>query len=442
MHGRSIYYGAALCVFGAAAALVIPSSIDVDIHDDQWRPALLDSAIRHRVEVPCRSCTFTSFDINEYDDLSGEDDDGDEENGNLIWTHDGERKLELEFSISRDGHQLQLDGEPIFPSHFYRSSRVGGRPIYAVQLAETASLSATPRRKSNRLPLEVTSFGITVVEPALGFDVPEIVSHDAGSLLQVQIRVISLEKRPIDADEVVLHLLRTKDDELVIMKMDNLSYLPQSPSPPPPPPPPRVRPSGGMVPSPPPFSPDSSCHGLPQAACRFRKAIEQKIEALKNGEFGFSKSCPGMRGGPSRRPPFNGRHGPPGHHHGPPPPHFGHQENLHHHRHHRHHFLHSITRAIIAILIPVMAGVVAGLMVSFVGLLIGRLVGYAWIAITRLLWRREPAHNRRRSTQKTRLGTDDGVLLAQDDEVETLPPYEDSPAYETLGRRSMQQEGR
>lgn len=426
MRGSSFYSAAAaVCVLGATTALVIPHTIDdIDRHDDQWRPALLDPAVRHRIETPCRSCAFTSSHVAWSDD-SEEDYEDD-----VLEIQAGDRKLELEFSISRDGRRLQLDGEPIFPTQFYRSSVAGGRPIYAVQMPESNDNAYTtvPRSGAHRLPLEVTSFGITVVEPTVSADVRNVVSNDVGRQIEVQVRIVSLEKRVIEADEVVIHLLRTNDDELVIVRMENLSHAPR-PSPPP-------SPSPHMVPPPPPppphFSPQSTCAGLPPAACRFRKAIEQKFQALKNGEFGFSRPCAGMRGGSPRQRPSSERHGPP-----TQQPHFSHREDSHrHHRHHRHHILHSVTRAIIAILIPVMAGIVTGLVVSFVGLLIGRVLGYLWIAITGWRRRRTGSIHRRRCCRRTSMikalsGADDGEGLADVDE-ENLPPYEDAPAYEGI----------
>ena len=401
MHRRSAGLLAASAL--GASALILPPGIAPASNDHEGALPSIVNPKNQLIELPCPSCAFSPD--RELLELDKDRDD-------LAWIQGGSNNVVLDFSLSQDGSALELGGKPIYAPQSQTNALLSGEPLYVHQMPTQHS--------ARKVPLEITGVGLSTEAEVRA-------SPEGDVIVQLQLRIMSIEGHFMQFDGVRIHLLISSAGELLILRLDIVPDTTFTPFP-------------GLT-TPPPSSPPTmdmphmeDCKSLPLAFCRFREMIEAKVSSMRQSHHGPPVPLPDFRGPPPPplvRPSINPHHldfdAPPPHHHGRP--HHGRPHGSHHY--HSFGGTNSFMRSVISILIPVMAGITVGLLVSLLGLLVGRMVGFCWLRIypnssTKSCRRRRSRRSRRRS-----LAAEGKILLTEDD-PETLPAYEDAPAYEEV----------
>ena len=391
----------AVCALGASA-LILPPGI-ANNGDHALAPSIVNPRQR-LIQLPCPACAFSS---------KGENVEGEGDSEESVWIQGGANNIALNFTVSDDGERLELNGERIHPSRL--SSKFHGLEspeLYAIQVPASASEVEIALGQARTVPVEITGWQSMLKEET------PIVGSKGDAILKFEFNILSLGPQPMDLDGVAIHLFRTADGELLILRLDSVPNRPFFSIPPPGPPPP----TSGM--------PDmKECKMLPTSLCKLKNMLDSKVDAITHGRFGPGRPCPDFKDKPHHLPTHISPHldfeAPPQYHHGRP--HHERPYGHHHHRHHGHHGrppIHSFARSIIAVLIPVMAGITVGLIVSLLGLLVGRLIGFFWTKLAR-------GNSRGYATlPQNDLLAEEGKILLTHENIEPLPVYEDAPAYE------------
>ena len=412
---------AATCALGASAFL-IPAGI---AHDDLSTTWGVDPK-GQTITLPCSDCAFPS----KQEKVAAADEE------DLVWIQGGANSLVLNFTVSEDGHALQLDGRVIYPVEVVAGRlSVTQQPLYVKQVPAETGLVDIKSGSAQSTDLEVTAYGLEVAKEE------PLSPHGDNTLLTILIDIMGLENERVHLDEVYVNLLQTDAGELLITAIDiEPNRNPDAPyawpvgvDAPRPPPPQQHGPPHHRLPHRPNLAAD--CDVLPSGLCKLKALIDSKISQATSRH---GSSSPKNKGG------CRGRKGPPGTHlpthikpHLVRPDHEGGRPNFHHGRphhmrphgpHHGHHghrpshsFWHGFADGLVAVLIPIMAGVAVGMVASLMGLVIGRSIAYVWIKVAR----------------GGRRGSASGVAVVEDGESEAMlakmeppPVYEDAPAYE------------
>ena len=442
MLGRSVGITAAFAV--GASALILPPGVAPASSENTPELSTNVANPKERViTIPCSECAFPAKQETVEDVAEGEE---------LMWIQGGANNLLLNFTITEDGSQLQLNDVPVYPRHLGVDML---QSVYVKQVPAHAGLVDIKAGDARSTDLEVTAYGLFE-----GDRKPISANNDA--LIPVKLEIYGLEGQTINTvDRVVVDLLHTGDGERLIMRVDTLPnekpHLPpffgqDGPEDldllPPPPPPESFR--GPPHHGPHAFRP-KECSMLPAPLCRLRAMLDAKIDAAMGPHHGpphgFRKGgCHGRKGGPKQMPGHIKPHFlRPGHeedgvqpHHGRP--HHGRPHRMHHggpHPHHHHHghrlfglhFFHAFAKGIVAVLVPVMAGITVGMVVSLLGLVVGRFVGYLWITFARG-GRRGSVSNSAHREIVLEEGEDKAMMT--ETEAEPLPRYEAAPAYDDV----------
>lgn len=417
------------CALGASAFL-IPSGMALESHAGELSHTTLNSK-SFALRVPCSECVFSPK----------KDEIKDEAKDDVFWIQGGANAVVLNFTVSADGERLALNGEDIYPMQYLSSNLA---KTYATQVPATATWEDIKLGHARTTQLEVTGSGMTI-------ESEEIISPQGDVTIAVKHTIFELEHQPVSIDDVSLKLLKTPTGELLIAHVETVEKLPPRPNdafgrPPPdqtgrflPPiddiidelkhsrfPP---RPHNQHGPPPEQMGASQECNMLPAALCKLRITIEAKVHGMKSG----------MRKG--------GCHGRPhmGKLLGQIRPHFMHPDHKddassaqhhgrthhmrphddHHQHEHDHSFMHSFSSGLTAVLIPTLAGIAVGMTISLLGLLAGRLIRFLWIKLYRGDRRGYSSVALDESTLDYE--TEKETNLAED--LESLPPYEQAPAY-------------
>lgn len=401
MLGRTVGALAALSL--GANAILLPPGIS-KISDS--RAGALESALDPKsqaVKVHCSGCVFPS--PQQESTLEKGDDE-------IFWVQGGSHDVLFNFSIADNDKDLLLNGAKIYPvdgGFAFDEPTVG-------QVSSSASLASIKSNPEQITPLRVSSAGMRVHE--------ETISSLNDRLVVINYQIGQLESQPMALDAVNLKLLKGPEGSLMIISVD-------------------AAPSEHGFEGPLAGLPAKECGMLPASLCKWKSAVEDKISNFKPSMPHALGGC-GGRKDPHRlpghikphlemHPDFETRpdrphpHGPGAHprpHH--PHPHGPHGRHGHHHRHH--HFFPAFVHAFVAVLIPVMAGITMGMFVSLIGMLVGRLISFLWIKFGR------GGQRGYVSVAQSEEGTESAekgiVLLENDIDEESLPKYEDAPAYD------------
>ena len=406
MLGRTVGALAALSL--GANAILLPPGIS-KISDS--RAGALEFALDPKsqaVKVHCSACVFPS--TQQESTMEKGDDD-------IVWIQGGSKDVLFNFSIADNDKDLLLNGVKIYPvdgGFAFDEPTVG-------QVQSSASLASIKSNPEQVTPLRVSSAGMRVHE--------ETISSLNDRLVVINYQVGQLESQPMALDAVNLKLLKGAEGSLMIISVD-------------------ATPSEHGFDNPLAGVPTKECGMLPASLCKWKSAVEDKISNFKPSMPHALGGC-GGRKEPHRlpghiKPHFEmhpdfetrpDRHHP--HPHGPgahPRPHHPHGPHGHHgpHHHRHHHFLPAFVHAFVAVLIPVMAGITMGMFVSLIGMLVGRLISFLWIKFGR------GGQRGYASVAQSEEGTESaekGIVLAENDvEEESLPKYEDAPAYDEKDR--------
>ena len=430
MLSRSVGVVATCCALGANAFLLPPGIAPGPGHRTSINPFASVDPKNQILELPCSSCAFsapkTEESVAEADDT--------------ISIQGGANNLILNFTVSDDGQELNLNNVPIYPvqAGFDALGAEKAHSWIVNQLPASSSIEELEMDETKGVPLRISGAGTKMSKT-------KIISANGDEIIPLDFQILSLNDQPMTIDEIAIQLLRDENGDLLILSVEPahrnmMDDLPMSFGPPPPPHP-HHHPDGPEEhrherPHP------KECGSLPAPLCRFLHTVDEKFEAAKNSRVGKFAGCGGRQGGPhvmpghirphfgapdadgnrkleSGMPPHMRPHGPPGHrgphgHHGPHGP------------HHRHALGHAFFKGVVAILIPVMAGVFVGLTVSIVGLLVGKLIGWFWIKFVR-----------GGKCEYASVALDEETADAESDSdkmdheyVEAPPVYEDAPPYE------------
>lgn len=427
MLGRSVGIIATCSALGANAFLlppgVAPGGPPPPPHEAGINPFTSVNPKSQILELPCSSCAFPAAKAEEK--ATDEDD--------TVTIQGGANNLVLNFTVSEDGQELNLNDVPIYPvqAGFDVLGSERAHSWIVQQLPASSSIEDLEADESKGTPLRISGAGTKISQK-------KIVSANGEEVVPLAFQILSLNDQPMTIDEVAIQVLRTDDGELLILSVEPahenmMDHLPMTFGPPPPHPHPHPHHEG------PPEGPKDGhgpkqCNSLPAPLCRFLHAMDEKFEAAKNSRIGNAVGCGGRKNGPPHAMPghFRPHWGPPdadgdrnlegGMPHMRPHGHHGHKgPHGPHGPHHRHALAHAFFKGVVAILIPVMAGIFVGLTVSMVGLLVGKLIGFLWIKFVR---------GGKRGYARVAV---DEEAEHEDDvqkDSEAPPVYEDAPPYE------------
>ena len=397
-----------------AHALILPPGIASTSSDGDFLASSILDPKNRLIQLPCPSCAFSP----KSEKVQAEEGDDD-----LFWITGAAHDIVLDFCVSDDGERLELYGESIYPPQLHRDALIKGEHLYVSQVPASASNVDIVSGEARSAAVEVTSSGWKTES-----EVPASPNGDV--IIQMKFQILALEGQPMQLDEVEVQMLKTGEGELLILRLDShqssiLIPLPSHPKP-------------GIMPPPLPelnVPEVEGCGILPLPICRFKNMFEAKIEAMRGGKM--PGPCPGAHRSSHHLPSHVKPHFSFGDestldHHGRPH-HVRPWGRPHHHHDHKHSAVHSFVRSVFAVLIPVMAGISAGLLVSLTGLLIGRLVGFVCMKVSSNDRQHDPD-----SDARHQLTAEEGkMLLHEDDDTESLPAYEDAPAYEETEKRPV-----
>lgn len=444
MLSRSVGVVATCCALGANAFLLPPGIAPGPGHRTSINPFVSVDPKNQILELPCSSCAFSA---EKSEESVAEADDS-------VSIQGGANNLILNFTVSEDGQELNLNNVPIYPvqAGFDALGAEKAHSWIVNQLPASSSIEELEVDETKGVPLRISGAGTKMSKT-------KIISANGDEIIPLDFQILSLNDQPMTIDEIAIQLLRDENGELLILSVEPahenmMDHLPMSFGPPPPPHP-HHHPDGPDGPHGPdgPDGPDGhrpdgprpkDCGSLPAPLCRFFHSVDEKFEAAKHSSIGKFAGCGGRKGGPhgmpghirphfgapdadgnrkleSGMPPHMRPHGPPGPGHRGPHGHHG-----PHGPHHRHALAHAFFKGVVAILIPVMAGVFVGLTVSIVGLLIGKLIGWFWVKFVR---------GGKRGYASVALDEEAADAEADNGKtdhayVEAPPVYEDAPPYE------------
>ena len=437
MLGRSVGVVATFATLGNA--FLLPPHAPGPDHHAGIHPFVSVNPKNQVLELPCSSCAFKA--------PKGEEEAAEAENSFSI--QGGANNLILNFTVSEDGQELNLNDVPIYPvqAGFDALGAEKAHSWIVNQLPASSSIEELEVDASKGVPLRISGAGTKMSKT-------KIISANGDEIIPLDFQILSLNDQPMTIDEIAIQLLRDENGELLILSVEPahenmMDHFPMSFGPPPPPPHPHHGPGEHPdgPPDGPPGPPPKECDSLPAPLCRFLHAVDENFEAAKHSSIGKFGGCGGHKGGPPHEmpghirphfgapdadgnrkfegmPPHMRPHGPHGHK-GP------HGRHGHHGPHHRHALGHAFFMGVVAILIPVMAGIFVGLTVSMVGLLVGKMIGFLWIKFVR-------GGKRGYASVALDEETVDSEMDKKEIEHAEAPPvYEDAPAYELAGEKEV-----
>lgn len=332
----------------SASAFLIPAGIVEATHDGLAALAAAPDALPAKqwaLQLPCSECAFPPGQEN-IEDVGSDND---------VSIQGGANSIVVDFTISEDGQQLQLNGEAIYPVGFQVNNMLAQR-IHVDQVPSSASWEDIMEGKAKTMPLAVTGSQVSTMEDGTA-------SPEGHMLIPVKYTIFELEQQPVSLYEVSIQLLKTASGELFIANLAGVKAAPPQ--------------EHGV---------EKECRMLPLSLCRLRNMFEDKIARIKNGglmQHGLNNAtkkggCHGQVGG---RPhggmalvePSLSAHNTAGSRKHDRPRH----ERPHGH-HHGHRWLHSFLSGLVTVLVPTLAGVAVGISVSIAGLLICRIVAFLW----------------------------------------------------------------
>ena len=441
MLSRSVGLVATVATLGNA--FLLPPHAPGPDHHAGIQPFVSINPKNQVLELPCSSCVFKA--------PKGEEEAT--EADDTVSIQGGANNLILNFTVSEDGQELNLNDVPIYPVQAGFDA-LGAEKAHAWtvnQLPASSSIEELEVDASKGVPLRISGAGTKMSKT-------KIISANGDEIIPLDFQILSLNDQPMTIDEIAIQLLKDENGELLILSVEPahenmMDHFPMSFGPPPPPTHPHHGPGEHPDGSPdgPPGPPPKECDSLPAPLCRFLHAVDEKFEAAKHSGLSKFRGCGGHKAGPphempghirphfgppdaegnrkleSGMPPHMRPHGPPG-----PPGHKGpHGHHGHHGPHHRHALGHSFFVGVVAILIPVMAGIFVGLTVSMVGLLVGKLIGLLWIKFVR---------GGKRGYASVALDEETADIETDKKETEHAeapPVYEDAPAYELSDEKEV-----
>jgi hypothetical protein len=352
----------ATCVLGATAFLIPPHAPGPD-HHASISPFVSVNPKNQVLELPCSSCAFK---VSKGEVEATEADD-------TFSIQGGANNLILNFTVSQDGRELNLNNVPIYPvqAGFDALGAEKAHSWTVNQLPASSSIEELEVDETKGVPLRISGAGTKISKM-------KIISANGDEMIPLDFQILSLNDQPMTIDEVAIQLLKDENGELLILSVEPahenmMDHLPMSFGPPPPPPHPHGEHPDGPHDDP---RPPKECDSLPASLCRFLHAVDKKFEAAKHSSLGKFGGCGGRKDGPPHAmpghirphfgapdtdgnreleggmPPHMRPHGP--HHKGP------HGRHGHHGPHHRHALGHAFFMGVVAILIPVMAGIFVG----------------------------------------------------------------------------------
>lgn len=453
MLGRSVGIVATCCALSTSAFWLPPAPGPEHHHPGAGphglNPFASSDPKNQVLELPCSSCAFKAP---KADEEAKEADD-------VVSIQGGANNLVLNFTVSEDGQELDLNGVPIYPvqAGFDALGAEKAHHWMINQLPASSSIEELQVDETKGVPLRISGAGTKMSKS-------KIISANGEEIIPLEFQILSLNDQPMTIDEIAIQLLKDDNGELLILSiqpahknmMDHfpMSFGPPPPGPPPPPPhehhDPGEHPDGLLdgPPDGPPGPPPKECDSLPAPLCRFLHAVDERIEAAKNSRLGRLSGCGGRKGGPPHEMPghFKPHFGPPDadgnrklesgmpphmRPHGPHGPKGPHGRHGHHGHRHRHALGHAFFMGIVAILIPVMAGIFVGLTVSMVGLLVGKLISWFWVKFVRGGKRGYASVALDEETAEAQVGKSDI------EHAEAPPVYEDSPPYELSDEKEL-----
>lgn len=430
MFGRTV--GIATTLALAANAFLLPPNLapasNDNANEDDKTPNNFLSAVEATlarntlVTIPCSACAFPAE-----KPATIENENGVEEPAFHI--QGGANSIVLDVSVSEDGKKVLVNEDEVFPG----SPQLQGMQVY--QVPSRASLAEIESGEVVKTALEVTG-------SVIGFDEEKVVSETGDKMVAMKFFIASLEKQQVEVDGLKIEVLETSGGDVVIANVERIKGLSLPPAF-------KEKPAHQDDEKKPEHKSHACGSFIPTPVCKMINTFESKMEGLRtHGAPHFMR--PGCTGGHKHngmRPHFlGGRPGPHHHHpegppsfwrpmhHGGPPHRFHHHGGPHgyHHSHHHNHgpasFLQAFTRGLVAVLIPVMAGITVGMVVSLLGLLTGRFIGFLWFRFARGGQRGYASLAQRDEWVEN--GEAENVRKASMESTETLPRYEDAPAYE------------
>lgn len=355
--------GLALSV-GAVHAFVLPHNLGLGLAevDSSSAPVNVES-LTQTVKLGCPECVLSRPEESE----TGTD---------ALWTPGGANSVVLNFSLSADIKQLNMNGYKIYPA-----SLVFGRPSVE-QVPSTASLVEI-KAHQNHDTVHVSADAVMVEE--------EIVQAPADVHVRATYQIGSLEHRPVSVDAVLVNMLRKESGELYLISVEPVPRRPELES---------VSPTG--------------CHGLPAFLCNLNSAVDDKVNSMRKG-------CPGMRRPAFLLPPTKSEAGTEAEHIAAAP--FAHQIDAP-----ARHQLAIFAQTFLVILLPIMAGFIIGMTVSFIGMLVGRLIAYLWVKYVRGGKRSQGEYLIIVEATGDDADSPDRESF-EDEKYGSLPAYEEAPAY-------------
>ncbi|CRG87168.1 hypothetical protein PISL3812_04185 [Talaromyces islandicus] len=361
MYVRSLLAASALSL-NAAAFLLVPEVIP-PIHDGEDAPI---PHISHAVDTQHAQTEQIQLTCDECPFPTADSE------GFVSWSSDTKSSLEFNF-FAEDG-KLFVNDALLFP------------PVPTVPV----DVKAVQRRDADGETTEPLNLGFALVA------VPLAPPQDDMELMQIRFSPLDIEGHPVPLDTISLTVVKTASGDLFLARTE-------------------IEPPAGQDD----HESWEKCNG--DVRC-LRRLIFVRIQALVQSAKAHMMNLKAklMFGG-------KGCHGKPraghmkhGHHDmesaSEHPHHMG--PNGHPH-HHRHAWRRTFLRIVRFIVVPAILGVLAGLTASAVGMIVGQLIVFVWMRFRR--------NTTSRSTSALEQGTvsEKETLIAQDAQVDDLPPYSD-----------------
>jgi len=397
-----------------AQAILLPPGVAAE---GGWDSPFAIDTQSSQIKLPCPECVSTT--PQENTEAEGSDD--------IVWIQGGSNDVLLNFSIEH-ANTLSLNGYILFPPALDHHDKP--KPTIS-QVPSSSSLieikeAAVPVRE-----IQVSGHSVFVNE--------EFVSPVGDSVVRLTYQLISIDNHPVSVPGAEIVMLKSAGGELMILNVE---------------PAPKHR---SIFDSLPPHAVDAGAPTAPKKCdsplmCKFNDMISSVGNSLDSAFKDVKVGMPRIKGGcygkklpghlkPGFRMHGSEQEGRPEHHHGRPPmmpgmhphgpPHHPHHGHHGHHRHHGHHGMHSLVEGFLMVLIPVMAGITMGMTVSLIGMLIGRLISFLWIKFARG-GERGYASVAQEESEAEEAIVDEKAISTKIEMEDSLPKYEDAPAYEEV----------
>jgi hypothetical protein len=271
MLSRSVGVVATCCALGANAFLLPSGIAPGPAHRTSINPFVSVDPKNQVLELPCSSCAFSA---EKTEESVAEADDAFSIQG-------GANNLILNFTVSEDGQELNLNDVPIYPvqAGFDALGAEKAHSWIVNQLPASSSIEELEIGETKGVPLRISGAGTKMSKT-------KIISANGDEIIPLEFQILSLNDQPMTIDEIAIQLLRDEDGELLILSVEPahqnmMDHLPMSFGPPPPPHP-HFHPGGPEGPDGPEgHRPDGhhpkECGSLPAPLCRFLHTVDEKF---------------------------------------------------------------------------------------------------------------------------------------------------------------------